>query len=542
MERGPIDDRRVGRRLRQIREDRGPPPALDGAPRLRERVAHERGVDDEPSDALGEFFVAERYDHRNVRDDPFGIAFVRERARNEEPVANRAESRTASHVREPEVEREIAKAAHHGGRIHRLEDDARTLPRREPRDDEPAKERVARAETKRHRHRSASFLVVVERSELRARRTCERVTCLREDEAFAFASNELDLEVLFELLHLPAELALPHRVAPGSPRDAPRIGDEAERAQAFEGNAALFEDRSKHDYIVIYHAIAAMAEVVRAPHLRKMKVFFSEKMVAQSGSISPSAGKPIHVVRSWQALGIPLDVTEPDPVTIDELCLAHDRAFVTGVLEGRIENGFGNTREDVRRSLPYTTGAMLAAARWAIARKSAAAAPCSGFHHAKWNRADGFCTFNGLVVTAMVLRKEGARRVGILDFDEHYGDGTDAILRKLGIDFVVHVTAGAEYGRPEQAEGFLERIETWVESMSACDVILYQAGADPHIDDPFGGWLTTAQLRDRDARVFEAVAARKIPIAWNLAGGYQEPLRKVLDIHDNTAREHAAHH
>ena len=27
-----------------------------------------------------------------------------------------------------------------------------------------------------------------------------------------------------------------------------------------------------------------------------------------------------------------------------------------------------------------------------------------------------------------------------------------------------------------------------------------------------------------------------LPVAWNLAGGYQNPLRKVLDIHDNTLR------
>jgi acetoin utilization deacetylase AcuC-like enzyme len=34
--------------------------------------------------------------------------------------------------------------------------------------------------------------------------------------------------------------------------------------------------------------------------------------------------------------------------------------------------------------------------------------------------------------------------------------------------------------------------------MADCEVLLYQAGADPHINDPLGGWLTTAQLRERD--------------------------------------------
>ncbi len=73
--------------------------------------------------------------------------------------------------------------------------------------------------------------------------------------------------------------------------------------------------------------------------------------------------------------------------------------------------------------------------------------------------------------------------------------------------------------------------------MADCGLILYQAGADPHIDDPLGGWLTNAQLARRDSRVCAHAKRRGIPIAWNLAGGYQTPLQKVLDIHDNTMRE-----
>ena len=73
--------------------------------------------------------------------------------------------------------------------------------------------------------------------------------------------------------------------------------------------------------------------------------------------------------------------------------------------------------------------------------------------------------------------------------------------------------------------------------MQGCDIVLYQAGADPHIDDPLGGFLTTEQLRIRDQRLFEGLKQRGIPIAWVLAGGYQKPLEKVLEIHDNTYRE-----
>ena len=129
-----------------------------------------------------------------------------------------------------------------------------------------------------------------------------------------------------------------------------------------------------------------------------------------------------------------------------------------------------------------------------------------------------------------------AKRLGILDFDQHYGDGTDQIIDRLQIDWIVHYSAGEHYGAPSQARRFLSGIAGLVASMKDCDVILYQAGADPHIDDPLGGWLTTAQLAERDWLVFKAAAELGIPVAWNLAGGYQTPLRKVLEIHDGTMR------
>jgi acetoin utilization deacetylase AcuC-like enzyme len=272
-----------------------------------------------------------------------------------------------------------------------------------------------------------------------------------------------------------------------------------------------------------------------------MKVFYTDAMVADSESFSPSARKPSEVVRSWRHLGIPLDITPPDPVTSAQLSLAHDPVFVEAVLRGKRNNGFGNRSASVAASLPYTSGSMLTAARSAIASRSVAVAPCSGFHHAGYDRAGGFCTFNGLMVTACVLRDEGvAVRVGILDFDEHWGDGTDDIIRRLHAGWVLHYSAGADWQDAGQADRFLDAIPGLVDSMRDCDVMLYQAGADPHIDDPLGGWLTTEQLRARDRLVFENAKLHGIPIAWNLAGGYQEPFRKVLDIHDNTMLECAA--
>jgi acetoin utilization deacetylase AcuC-like enzyme len=284
--------------------------------------------------------------------------------------------------------------------------------------------------------------------------------------------------------------------------------------------------------------------VSAASSLAALPLFYDPRMVARNESFSPSAQKPAQVVASWRKLGVPLDERPVTPVTVDELARAHDRDFVEDVLACRRPNGFGNALPSVARSLPFTSGALLSAARHVLtAPAPVAIAPCSGFHHARHARVSGFCTFNGLMVAALALLAEGlAQRVGILDCDYHYGDGTDEILDALGVrDRVSHWTAGAVYGDRRRGVEFLLRgLPEGLASMAGCDVVLYQAGADPHIDDPLGGFLTTEQLRERDALVFRTLAAMGIPVVWDLAGGYQQKsdgsIPAVLEIHDNTLR------
>lgn len=269
-------------------------------------------------------------------------------------------------------------------------------------------------------------------------------------------------------------------------------------------------------------------------------VYFASEQVAEPQFGSPSASKPRDVVARWHERHRPIVLRRPSPVTPDELARAHDPEYVEAVLSLREDNGFGNRSASVAASLPWTSGAMLSAARHALATRAVACAPCSGFHHAHWDGAAGFCTFNGLMVTVLALRAEGAaRRIGILDCDQHYGDGTEDIIARTGArDAVRHITAGRDY--PRHAARFLEALPGIVRSFAGCDLVLYQAGADPHVDDPLGGYLDDGELARRDAIVFTEARAAGLPIAWNLAGGYQEPLARVLDIHDRTMAACAA--
>jgi len=273
-----------------------------------------------------------------------------------------------------------------------------------------------------------------------------------------------------------------------------------------------------------------------------LPVFYTPRMVADSGSFSPSAAKPAQVVAAWRYHGLPIEVIEPVPVTVDQLARAHDRTHVEDILAGRAANGFGNKSAEVAASLVYTSGAMLSGARHAIAHRTITCAPVSGFHHADYSNANAYCTFNGLMVTALALHVEDrAAQIGILDCDMHYGDGTDRIIAKLdAVRWIDHFSAGHQHMNRADAAELLAYLPRRIRQMRGCDVVLYQAGADPHIDDPLGGMMTTEELHQRDEIVFDWLDQLGIPVVWNLAGGYQKAedgsIAPVLEIHENTAR------
>ena len=52
-------------------------------------------------------------------------------------------------------------------------------------------------------------------------------------------------------------------------------------------------------------------------------------------------------------------------------------------------------------------------------------------HHADRDRAMGFCLFNNVAVAAeLAIRELGVRRVMIIDWDVHHGNGTAEIFRR----------------------------------------------------------------------------------------------------------------
>lgn len=276
--------------------------------------------------------------------------------------------------------------------------------------------------------------------------------------------------------------------------------------------------------------------------------FFYDERQSLDGvaSFSPSAGKPAAFMSKvktryfWDYTHMRGRVHQ---ATRDDLLLVHDKHYVDGVLCGTVPNGFGNTDPRVPEACLWMVGSLASAALAAHDDPLPLCSPTSGFHHAGHAFGGGYCTFNGLAVAAAkFLQAHPDSKVAILDCDMHYGDGTADILEhKPGLARrVLHFTSGAHFHDGDDPDEFFLWLQESIDKINAagCGLVLYQAGADMHVNDPLGGLLDDAQMKQRDRTVFRKTQA---PLVWNLAGGYRKgadgSIDKVIDTHMNTLAE-----
>jgi acetoin utilization deacetylase AcuC-like enzyme len=263
---------------------------------------------------------------------------------------------------------------------------------------------------------------------------------------------------------------------------------------------------------------------------------------------------------------------EPAPLDEADLLRVHTRAYVDAVRTGEprrlAESQKFPWSPALYPSVLLTGGGCLAAARRAL-DEGVAAALVSGFHHAHADHGEGFCTFNGLVVTIDALRAAGVvQRVAVLDMDLHYGNGTASLAPARPYLFTMSIY-GNDYQQNQpfrdveivrHADGvnhrsialpngckraqMLAALESGVAAILAWarpDLLLYQAGADPYYEDPYSPLaLDHDDLLARDRRAFELARQEGIPIAWVLAGGYTKDTSKVVRVHLNTFAAAAA--
>jgi len=120
-------------------------------------------------------------------------------------------------------------------------------------------------------------------------------------------------------------------------------------------------------------------------------------------------------------------------------------------------------------------------------------------HHASAGSCWGFCFFNNMAVAVEALKQQGQiRSAYILDFDLHFGDGTENIL---GRKSYVSIHNPGSYDR----EAYLQEVAQELERFPA-DLIGISAGFDNHRQD-WGGLLRTDDYYEL-GRLVRAAARR----------------------------------
>ncbi|MFS0735870.1 histone deacetylase [Sphingomonas sp. 1P06PA] len=279
---------------------------------------------------------------------------------------------------------------------------------------------------------------------------------------------------------------------------------------------------------------------------------YSAPRIAGSGFPADKYGALLDVLRED---GRPLAIHPPQPMPRAWIEAVHDPDYVAEVIgcavprekERRI--GFPVTERVAARAQMSPGGTWLAA-KLALVHGFAANG-AGGSHHALHATGAGYCVFNDLAIAANRLLAEGdARRILIVDLDVHQGDGTAALMADRSDVFTLSLHAEKNFPARKARSSLdvplpdnmgdvdylaaLDGVLPGVMRDFAPDLILYQAGVDPHEDDKLGRLaLTDAGLAARDRRVMRAARDAGVPIASTVGGGYG-PDRGLI------ARRHAA--
>lgn len=264
-----------------------------------------------------------------------------------------------------------------------------------------------------------------------------------------------------------------------------------------------------------------------------------------------------------------LESIEAPLIDYADMARVHPQGFIDEVLAAAPSSG----RRSLDPDTVLSTGSLTAARRAAGAVVAATRAVAAGQgtrafcavrppgHHAEPDTAMGFCVFSNIAVAARVAQAAGLKRVAIVDFDVHHGNGTQATFEHDPTVFFASIHQSPLYpgtGAPSETgvgnianaivaphaprevwrkgfEGLMDKVDGF-----APQLILVSAGFDAHVRDPLAAQSLEAEDFAWATRAIASVANRRCGgrIVSSLEGGYDlEALGRSAAAHVKALQE-----
>ncbi len=172
-----------------------------------------------------------------------------------------------------------------------------------------------------------------------------------------------------------------------------------------------------------------------------------------------------------------------------------------------------------------------------------------GTHHAFPSYGSGFCIFNDLAIASRVLQKSNlVQKILIVDLDVHQGDGTAAIFQNDPQVFTFSMHCGINFPGTKQTsdldvalpagmedEAYLQTLANYLPDLLSefkPDLVLYDAGVDPHYSDRLGKLcLTDTGIYRREMQVLSTCIQGGYPVACVIGGGYADDFKALVYRH-----------
>ena len=225
------------------------------------------------------------------------------------------------------------------------------------------------------------------------------------------------------------------------------------------------------------------------------------------------------------------------------------QAYCNGTLDAKAQRRIGLpwSQALVKRTCIASSGTVLTAKlalEYGLACNTA-----GGTHHAFPDYGSGFCIFNDLAIASRVLQKIGlVRQVLIVDLDVHQGDGTAVIFQDDDSVFTFSMHCEVNFPGTKQTsnldvalpvgmedEEYLQTLAQYLADLLSDvkpDLVLYDAGVDPHQADKLGKLaLSDTGLFRREMQVLSTCLAGGYPVACVIGGGYSDDTKGLVYRH-----------